>query len=172
MNTAMNPKYLLLLILTVLGNAVYAQGEEHHEEHHEGNHDHYEHHRNEIGIANAPVYFVNEGAVSYGLHIHFLTNIAKTKFSLGLGYERIFDEHQHNTIGLVGSYRPTDRLSFNLSPGITFEGEEASEGSFALHAETAYEFEFKNIHFGPVLELAYDLEDYHLSLGLHLGYGF
>ena len=28
MNTAMNPKYLLLLLLTVLGNVIYAQDEE------------------------------------------------------------------------------------------------------------------------------------------------
>ena len=34
------------------------------------------------------------------------------------------------------------------------------------------EFEFNNFHIGPVLEFAYDPEDYHISLGLHIGFGF
>ncbi|MEO5907479.1 MAG: hypothetical protein ABIQ11_12180 [Saprospiraceae bacterium] len=46
------------------------------------------------------------------------------------------------------------------------------EVAFALHAETAYEFELSNFHLGPVLESAYDPEDFHISLGLHTGIGF
>ena len=30
----------------------------------------------------------------------------------------------------------------------------------------------KNIHIGPALEFAYEPEDFHISLGIHLGYGF
>lgn len=41
-----------------------------------------------------------------------------------------------------------------------------------MHFEISYEFEFANFHIGPAMELAYDPEDFHLSLGLHLGYGF
>ena len=58
-----------------------------------------------------------------------------------------------------------------MSPGITFEGD-ASDINFALHIETNYEFELNDFHLGPVLELATDPEDIHLSLGLHIGYGF
>ena len=101
-----------------------------------------------------------------------INQLNESKFAVGLGYERIFDEHKHNTIGVVGVYRPIDRLSFNLSPGITFEGESANEINFAFHAETTYEFEINNFHIGPVIEFAYDPEDIHLSLGIHIGYGF
>jgi hypothetical protein len=38
--------------------------------------------------------------------------------------------------------------------------------------ETAYEFEIKNFHVGPAFEFAYDPEDFHISLGLHCGFGF
>lgn len=137
----------------------------------ENDYDNHEHHKNEIGIANSPVYFVKEKVFAYGLHIHYVRNIPKTKFGFGIGYERIFDEHKHNTYGLVGTYRPIENLSFNVSPGLTFEDEDKT-ARFALHLETSYEWEVKNFHIGPAFEFAYDPEDYHISLGLHIGYGF
>lgn len=159
---------LTLFILFVSGQMCYSQS--HDEEEH--NHSHHEHHKNEIGIANAPVYFVKEKEFAYGLHLHYVRTIGDSKFGLGLGVERIFDEHKHNTIGIVGSYRFTDAWSFNFSPGVTFEDNEGQTVNFAMHFETAYEFEFKDFHIGPVFEVAYDPEDYHISLGLHIGYGF
>ena len=134
--------------------------------------EHHSHSQNEIGIANAPVYFVKENVFSYGLHLHYIRNIKNTKFGLGAGFERIFDEHGHNTFGLVASYRPVEKLSLILSPGITVEDAHPDELKFALHFETAYEFIFNSIHIGPVLEFAYDPEDFHISLGLHIGFGF
>ncbi|MBL4623661.1 MAG: hypothetical protein JKY42_00720 [Flavobacteriales bacterium] len=157
----MNYYFIFLLILG--GNVLSAQSDEH------DHHDH-DHHKNEIGIANSPVYFVKEKEFSYGLHIHYMQTISDSKFGLGVGVERIFDQHKHNTIGVIGSYRPTEKLSINLSPGITFE--DNSKVNFALHFETSYEFEIRNFHIGPALEFAYDPEDYHISLGLHIGYGF
>jgi hypothetical protein len=35
--------------------------------------------------------------------VHLIKKIAHTKFGIGVGYEKIFDEHKHNTIGLVVS---------------------------------------------------------------------
>jgi hypothetical protein len=133
--------------------------------------DNHEHHKNEIGIANSPVYFIKEKVFAYGLHFHYVRNIPKSKFGLGVGYERIFDEHKHNTFGLVGTYRPIENLSFNVSPGLTFEDGNKT-ANFALHLETSYEFEINAFHIGPAFEFAYDPEDFHISLGLHIGYGF
>ncbi len=158
----MRLKHYLLLLLLFWGLNLVGQTDE----------SHHEHHKNEIGIANAPVYFIKEKEFAYGLHTHYIRNIKSSKFGVGLGYERIFDKHKHNTIGIVGSYRPTERLELNLSPGITFEDGESSTMNFALHFETAYEFEINDFHIGPVFEIAYDPEDYHISLGLHIGYGF
>ena len=89
----------------------------------EPQHDHIEK-PNEIGIALAPVYFLNEEEVAFGLHIHYIHTIGESKFGIGAGYEKIFDEHGHNTIGIVFSYRPLDPLSFNFAPGVTFESSE------------------------------------------------
>lgn len=157
----------VLIFIVVLLSSVTVNGQEHNHD----DHNHHNHPKNEIGIANSPVYFVKEKELSYGLHLHYVRTLGDSKFGIGVGYERIFDEHEHTTIGIVTSYRPIHGLSLNLSPGVTFEGN-AEEVNFALHIETAYEWELGFFHLGPVFEFAYDPEDYHLSLGLHLGYGF
>ena len=133
---------------------------------------HHDQHRNEIGIGTSPVYFVNEKVLSYGLHIHYLYNLPHTKFGLGVGYERIFDEHKHTTIGLTFCYRPIDKLNLSISPGLASENNAFNQSVFAMHFETSYEFEIHEFHLGPVFELAADKEDLHISLGLHLGIGF
>lgn len=162
-------KIRLLTTFTILSFTIntFSQVEKHSDEKGE----HHVHHKNEIGIANSPVYFVKEKVFSYSLHIHYIRYISDSKFGIGLSYERIFDEHKHSTYGIVGTYSPIERLSFNISPGLTFEADNP-DGSFALHLECSYEFEFHDFHLGPALEVAYDPEDYHISLGLHIGYGF
>jgi hypothetical protein len=156
-------KNILLLTLFLLSNSLFAQEKIIHKNH--------DNHKNEIGIANSPVYFINEKQFNYGLHLHYIYNISKSKFGIGLGYERIFDEHEHSTFGMIGVYKPIEKLSLSLSPGLTYENE-VTEPNFALHTEATYEFEINDFHFGPVLEFAYDKEDFHISLGIHCGIGF
>lgn len=133
---------------------------------------HHVHHHNEIGIGNAPVYFVKEKVLSYGLHLHYLYNLPGTNFGLGVGYEKIFDEHKHNTFALILNYSPVDKLNFSVSPGLASENNEFDKSILAIHFETSYEFEIHDFHVGPVFELAADTDDFHISLGLHLGFGF
>lgn len=160
----MNLRFLLVAVILVFGGSLLAQNTIHKDHHHNF--------KNEIGMANSPVYFAKEGELAYGLHLHYVRKIKESKFGIGLGYERIFDEHKHNTFGIVGSYRPIDHLAIQLSPGITFEDHESEHINFAMHIEAVYEFELGQLHLGPLLEFAYDPEDYHISLGLHIGYGF
>ena len=155
----------LVLIMFVFCNYLNAQNNEHTEHLHE-------HHRNEIGIGISPVYFLNEKEFALQVHTHYTYNIKDSKFGIGVAYERIFDEHKHNTIGIVGSYRPFDKFTLSLSPGITFTDTEISDFKFALHIETLYEFEINDFHIGPLLEFAYDPDDYHISFGIHAGFGF
>ncbi len=152
------------IVFLVFSLSVYSQ---------EVGHDHdHDHHKYELGVANSLVYFTKEKEVAYGLHLHFVRKIDHSDFGYGIAFEKIFDEHRHNFIGIVGSYSPFDRLHVNLTPGLAFEGNELSALKFAFHAESSYDFNFGNFHLGPLLELAYDPEDYHIGLGLHIGYGF
>ncbi|MCC6845364.1 MAG: hypothetical protein LC116_06200 [Bacteroidetes bacterium] len=132
----------------------------------------HEHHRNEIGLSCAPVFFVNEDAWSYGLHLHYIYAIKGSNFGVGAGAERIFDEHGHNTFGLIARYSPVDKVNLMLSPGVVFESANPDEVKFVLHTEASYEFEIDDFHIGPALDFAYAAQDFHISLGLHLGYGF
>ena len=155
---------LILLAITII---TYAQ--ESHSEHNEHNH---EHPNNEFGISLSPVYFVKGKELSVATHLHYVYNFTNTKFGVGVGYERIFDEHKHNFLGIELNYRPIHNLTLNLSPGIAFEGDHFDEKEFAMHFESVYEFEFESFHIGPLLELAYHPEDFHISLGIHIGLGF
>lgn len=175
MNVAKYTAILICFFLTsTFLNAQSADSTHQHDDDH--NHaidDHHtDHHRHEIGVGNVPVYSINEKEISYGLHLHYTYNIPTTKLGLGLGYERIFDEHRHNSLGVIFSYRPIEKINFSLVPGIAFEDNELDHSSFALHFETAYEFEIKDFHLGPIFEVALDKHDVHLSLGFHVGIGF
>ncbi len=127
--------------------------------------------RNEIAIATSVPYFVNEDKVSYSIHVHYIYNIPHTKFGIGLAYEAILLDPKHNTFGIVTSYKPTEHLNLAFSPGISFESNDATP-FLSLHTEIAYGFEVGIFHIGPVLEFAYDPNDYHISLGLHVGFDF
>jgi hypothetical protein len=129
-------------------------------------------HKTELGMSNAPVFFLKESGLAYGLHFHLIRSINSSRFGVGLGYERIFDAHEHHTVGFVGSYFCTERLRLNLAPGVTFEGGWDSEKFLSVHLEAEYGWEVGEFHIGPAAEIAYDPEDIHLSLGLHVGFGF
>lgn len=156
-------QFFFFILFVIFSTGAFAQ------EHHEHDHDH--HHSHEIGVSVSPVYFSKADEFSVASHFHYVYNFSHTKWGVGVGYERIFDEHKHNFIGVEVNYRPVHRLTLNLSPGVVFEGEHKDEKDFALHFETVYEFEFGAFHIGPVLEMAYHPEDYHISLGIHIGLG-
>jgi hypothetical protein len=162
-------KFLTIFVALFLmpGLHIVAQEADHDDHGHQ-----HDHHRYELGMANSLAYLGEDGAFSYGLHLHLVRNIGESRFGAGIGYERIFDEHKHNTVSVVGSFRATRGLVFNLSPGVAFEDEEPDHLGFAMHIEATYEFEVGKLHIGPLAEYAFDAEDYHISLGLHLGVGF
>lgn len=168
----MTGKFLFILFLILIYQTSAAQDHDHDHDHddHTGTEQEH-HHLHEIGVSAAPVYFVKADELSVATHLHYTYYLPNTKFGLGIGYEHIFDEHKHNFIGAEFSYRIIHPLSISLTPGVVFEGEHPDEKDFALHLETAYEFELGAFHVGPAFELAWHSEDYHLSLGLHVGLG-
>ena len=130
-----------------------------------------DHHKNEFGMANSPVLFLQSKEITYGIHFHYVRHIKTSKFGIGLAYERIFDDHKHNTFGVVLAYAPIESWTVSVSPGVTYEGA-TGDVMPSIHLETTYEFEIGHFHIGPLFEFAIDPEDNHISLGLHLGYGF
>lgn len=159
---------LTISFLFILMNA-YAQTPEAHTHSHD--HKHHHHAKNEIGIDNSVVFFPDEDEVAYGIHLHYTRMIGESKFGYGVGFERIFDEHKHNTIGILVAYRPIEPLYFSISPGITFE-DSMEEFNYSSHIEAAYDFEVGKIHLGPVIAMAYRPSHVHISIGLHIGFGF
>jgi hypothetical protein len=169
MQIKMRSFFLLVMFLAI--KTILAQNHIAGSDHSDHNHDHY-HAKNEIGVANSLVYLINEKATAYGLHLHYIRNIKHSGFGIGMGYERIFDEHKHNTIGPALKYEPVKRLSLIFSPGIMVEDDHLNEPNLALHFETAYELELKSFLIGPAFEFAWSTGDLHFSLGLHLGFAF
>lgn len=151
---------------------IHAQETEHHDH---NDHQHEEHmhlaHKNELAVAGTFVHFPDENETAFGMHLHYIRNIANLKFGVGAGFERILDDHGHNTIGLILSYRPVHALSLNLTPAVLFE-DKAADYRAALHFEIAYEFIAGPLHLGPIIDFGIDKEDYHVSAGLHMGFGF
>lgn len=136
------------------------------------NHSH-THAREEIGIALSPVYNIGEEEWVYGMHFHYLYHLfANPKYAIGMGYEHLFDEHNHNFVGVIGSYAPIDHLVLSITPGLAFEGGDDGHTDFGCHFEVLYEFAIKSLHIGPVFEMAYEPEGSHIGAGLHIGYGF
>ena len=120
MALTMSPRFYLYVFLFAV--PLIARAQDHvHEHEHEHVDIHHSHYRNEVAISNNLVFLGRDKEFAFGIHLHYLRNIGESKFAYGLGYERIFDEHGHNTISLAGSYRSFHELVFMLSPGITFE---------------------------------------------------
>jgi|JRYD01.1.fsa_nt_gb hypothetical protein len=151
---------LIFILLALPGFCVSSEPEH---EHHP--------HKAEIGIGNSAVYFTKDKTLNYGFHFHFSRNIKHSNFSVGAEYERIFDRHGHNMIGLVAGYSPAHRVELSITPGILFEDAEPNHADVSLHIEAGYHFDIKNIHLGPIVECAVDRHDVHFSIGLHLGIG-
>ncbi len=165
-NQGMRVLFLLMFLTTLASSNIYGQTTKDTLE----NTNSHEHSK-KIGVSISPAHFINEKVWTFAMHIHYTRIIPKTKFGIGASFERIVLDPKHSTFGLVLAYYPIEKLSFVVSPGMTFE--DANPGAlFALHLETAYEFEIGDFHIGPAFEFAYDPNDYHLSLGLHVGYAF
>lgn len=164
----------MFAVIAAPGSAYADEGEQdNHEEEVAGSPtDHSHDHRFALGVSAGPVYLLAEQELTFGVHGHFIAAIAKSPFGIGLGYERLLDEHQHNALSIVFQYRILDPWSVSLSPGIAFEGSDLNAIEPAVHLETAYEFELGPIDLGPAFEVAWEPEGVHLTLAVHAGVHF
>ena len=126
-------------------------------------------HKLEIGFAPGLVYIPKEKEFTLGLHLHVVAAIGESRWGLGGGLERLFDDHGHTTLSAVVQFRIFDPWSVVVAPGMTISDD--AELAPSVHFETAYEFAFGNFHLGPSFEVAVDPNETHLTLGLHMGVG-
>ncbi|MFC2151373.1 hypothetical protein ACFLSE_02505 [Bacteroidota bacterium] len=158
-------QFLLLLAFLIVSQFLYSQEHEHEEEHH--------HPELEFGFSAGFVYNLTEKEAAPGIHVHVIKTVSKSdKIGLGLGYERIFDDHKHNAASFIILYRPIDHLFFNIAPGISWLTTESNSAKLSMHIEGLYEWEFGSFHLGPFIGIAFNSEDFHASVGLHLAIGF
>jgi hypothetical protein len=131
-------------------------------------------HKYHLGVGIAGTYLNGEQLLAPGIDLHILRQLGhKQNWGLGLGYEIVIKENIHNNISLMGNVHPVKYLAINAGPGFTFgkhDGE--TEFSPALHTEVVFEFDINKIHLGPVAGFGIDKEEWHYSLGVHVGYGF
>lgn len=164
----MKIKSLLLSAFIFISMSLAAQDHEH-----EHDHQHEHHYNYELGISNGVVYNSTEKELAYGAHVHFIRTIGESKkLGIGIGYERIFDDHKHNALNIILHYRPVEHLSLNLAPGVIWLDSEKNSLKPAMHLEGLYEFELGRFHIGPIIGIGFNTEDLHTSLGLHLAIGF
>lgn len=161
-------KHIIVVTLLLFSFTSFSYSQDHNHDH---EHEHI-HSKNEFGFSNNIVFNSHENEFAYGVHLHFVRTIGKSdKFGLGLGYERIFDEHGHNSVNLLVMYRPIHHLSVNLAPGVVWSDKDAHINP-SLHLEAIYEWEFGHFHIGPLVGVAINSEHFHASIGLHLAVGF
>ena len=115
-----------------------------------------------------------EDKLTIGFHLHYIRGIGKNnRFGVGVGLETILDEHKHYTLSVVLQYRVYKGLILSIAPGLLMRKENsANVFQFAQHIEMAYEFELKEFHIGPVVELGIEKTGIHYMGGIHFGIDF
>lgn len=161
------------LLVSILCTSVSAAASENTHEHDHNQAGYPTHdHTLELGVSPGLVYLPAEDTFTAGLHMHLLASLGASRWSVGVGLERLFDQHAHNTLGFVAQYRIWDTWGIAIGPGLTFTDEDPTALEPSLHIETMYEFVLADFHVGPSVEFAADPEEIHLTLGLHFGVGF
>jgi hypothetical protein len=145
-----------------------------HQPHHSrepAGHDHTHTQDFEASLSPGVAFLASESEYAFALHVHVLRTLGDPSWAAGVGFERIFDEHAHNALGILLEHRPFDRWAVAIGPGITFS-DEWDHVDPSLHLEAVYEWFTGDFHLGPNMEIAVDPHDVHLSFGLHFAIGF
>ena len=131
-------------------------------------------HENEIGLAIGIVPGHEGESDNLGLHLHYVKGFGEhNEFGIGLSLETIFDEHNHNSISIIGVYHFEKGFTLAYAPGILFaEHDGKTKEEFTQHFEFYYEFELKHFHLGPQIDIGFEDGDTHYMLGLHCGIDF
>tara|TARA_B110000116_G_C16435728_1_gene402583 strand:- start:3 stop:476 length:474 start_codon:yes stop_codon:yes gene_type:complete len=156
-------KFKILLSLLII-NIVFSETE----------HNHNHNHNNELGIAVGIVPGHGGESDNLGLHLHYIKGVGEyNDFGIGISLETIFDDHEHNSISIIGTYHFQNGLTIAYAPGILFtEHNGHTEDTFTQHFELYYEIELEHFHVGPQIDIGFEDDETHYMLGLHFGIDF
>lgn len=131
-------------------------------------------HKYHIGIGLGGAHIFSENVQAPAFHLHFLRQLGhQNQWGLGIGYEAIADEHWHNGLNLLLNYRPLRFLSLLAGPGLVIGKHDGkTEVLPAFHTEAVFEFNAGGLHIGPMIGYGLDKEDSHITVGVHVGFGF
>ena len=137
-------------------------------------HEHSHEHNNEFGVALGIVPGHEGEENNLGIHLHYVKGLGgHNHFGIGLSLETILDEHEHNSMSLLGLYHFDNGFTLAYAPGILFsEHNGHSETQFTQHFEFYYEFELEKFHIGPQFDIGFEDDDIHYMIGIHLGVDF
>lgn len=125
--------------------------------------------KNSIGFSDKAIYLSGPDKIANGICIHYNRRIKDSNFGIGANFDHVFGDYSHSSVGVVAHYEPLEGWEINVSPGITFEDDETK---FSAHFEMGYGFKVSVFEIGPSVAYSTDFEDYHLGVGMHIGYGF
>ena len=103
-------------------------------------HNHNHSHNNEIGMAIGIVPGHEGEENNLGVHLHYVKGLGEhNHFGIGLSLETILDEHQNNSMSLLGLYHFDNGFTIAYAPGILFsEHDGNNETHFTQHFEFYY----------------------------------
>ena len=148
-----------IFLIFLLLNCLNVKAQEQHNEH------------NHLGISVGISKIFPEKTYVPGGHFHYsyLFKIKNIQLGVGTSLEYLFDKHQHIGTDLSFSIFPTEDIEISIAPGLVFSN---NIMEYATHFELGYSFDLHSVHLGPIIEMAVSKEDIHLTIGVHVGFGF
>ena len=169
-NYTLSTSTVMLVVLWVCGLGTSALCETEHD------HDRHIHDAAgyELGLSVGHVRLKAEKEEAPSLHLHLMKRLGgeglQQYFSVGVGVESIFSDHDHYAaMGTLGIH-PWRNLAVRVSPGIIWaKHEEGWESEYATHLEVAYPFSFGKFDIGPVIGYSKTAHEEHTMVGIHMG---
>jgi len=114
------------------------------------------------------VYDPGEKTFAPVIHLHLSKSINEW-LGAALGYEVLMGEELQHCIGLTAALSPLSWLSIDLGPALDLPNQISPVFTLAFHSELSLVFRYKNMQFGPLLDLGLGKNELHLGTGMHLG---
>lgn len=127
----------------------------------------------ELGYSTNISYLKYEATFSPQLSLYYKRNVSGF-FAIGAGYNAIFDEHFHNTLHLITSFRLYRELFVSINPGLVFKSYRGrAQTLYSLGFSTNYQMNIsEKIHVGPKAEVVVAQDDMNYLLGFNMGLSF